>query len=49
MNEDISSNHRKDVATMIASVPKISYAVTHYDSHRLLANVQFYDIENIMQ
>ena len=34
---------------MMAAVPKLSYAVSHYASHRLHANVQFYDIETNMQ
>ena len=31
------------------TVPKISYAVSHYASHFLHANVQFSEIEIIMQ
>ena len=31
------------------AVPNLSYAVSHYASHRLHSNVQFSAIENIMQ
>ena len=48
-NEEVSSNHKDDVATMVAAVPKLSYAVSHYASHHLFSNVQFPDIEKIMQ
>ena len=34
---------------MMAEVPKLSYAVLHYASHLLSANVQFSAIEKIMQ
>ena len=34
---------------MMAEVPKISDAVTHYSSHRLHANVHFSAIETIIQ
>ena len=32
---------------MMAAVPKLSYTVSHYSSHSLRANVQFYDIEKL--
>ena len=48
-NEEVSSNNKDEVATMMAAVPKISYAVSHYSSHCLLANVQFSSIEKFMQ
>ena len=34
---------------MMAMVLNLSDVVTHYDSHCLHANVQFYSIEKIMQ
>ena len=49
VNEEVSSNKKDEVATMVAAVPNISYAVTHYASHFLCANVQFSAIEKIMQ
>ena len=38
-----------EVAQMMASVNKISNAVTHYASHRLRVNVKFSAIEKNMQ
>ena len=34
---------------MMDAVPKLSYAVSYYDSHRLRANVQFPAIEKNIQ
>ena len=31
------------------AVPKVSYTISHYDSHCLCVNVQFSAIEKIMQ
>ena len=49
VNEEVSSNNKDKFATMMAAMPKISYAVSHYDSHHLRSNVQFSAIETIMQ
>ena len=49
VGENVSSSHKKEVATVMAAVSKLSYAVTRYASHRLHANVQFYAIEKIIQ
>ena len=49
VNDEVSSNRRDEVATMIAAMPNISDAVTRYASHRLCANVQFSAIEKIKQ
>ena len=49
VNEEVSSINKDEVATMMAVVPKLSYAVSHYSSHSLHANVQFSTIEKIMQ
>ena len=46
---EITSNNKDEVATMMAAVPELSYAVSHYASHSWRANVQFSDIEKIMQ
>ena len=48
-NEEVSSNKKYYVATMMAVVPNISYVFSHYDSHRLHANVHFSAIEKYMQ
>ena len=48
-NEEVSSNNRYEVATVMDAVPKLSYAISHYASNCLCINVQFYDIEKIMQ
>ena len=48
-NEEVSSNNRYEVATVMDAVPKLSYVVSHYGSHCLHANVQFSAIEKIMQ
>ena len=48
VNEEVSSNKNDEVATMMAAVPKLSYAVSHYASYRLRANVQFSATENIV-
>ena len=49
VNEEVSSNNRDEVATMMDAVPKRSYVVSHYASHLLRANVQFYAIEKNIQ
>ena len=49
VNVEVSSNNKDEVAIMIAVVPKISYVISHYSSHRLRANVQFSAIEKYMQ
>ena len=41
VNYEVSSNEKDEVASMMAAVPKLSNAVTHYASHHLRANVQF--------
>ena len=46
-NEEVCSNNKDEVATMMASVPKLSYAVSHYAPHCLFANVQFSAIEKL--
>ena len=48
-NEEVSSNNKDEVSKMISAVPKLSYAVSHYASHRLRSDVQFSAIEKIMQ
>ena len=47
INDEVSTNHMDKVATMMYVVPKISYEVTHYDSHCICANLQFSAIEKI--
>ena len=42
INEEVYSNNKDEVATMTAEFPNLSYAVSHYDSHHLRDNVQFY-------
>ena len=49
VNEEVSSNNKDEVATTMATVPKLSYAVSHYASHSLRAIVQYFAIEKIMQ
>ena len=49
INEELSSNKNDDVATIMDAVTKLSYAVSHYASHRLRSNVHFYAIEKYMQ
>ena len=49
INEEVSSYNKYEFETVIAVVPNISYAVSHYASYSLPTNVQFYAIENIMQ
>ena len=49
INEEVSSNKNDKVATMMAEVTNLSYAVSHYASHRLRENVQFSAIEKIKQ
>ena len=48
-NEEVSANHKKEVATIMEVVPKVSFAVTSYSSHHLGANVQFSAIDIIIQ
>ena len=48
-NEEVSSNIKYEVATMMAAVTNILYAVSYYASYFLHANVQVSAIENIMQ
>ena len=36
-------------SSLVSEVPKLSYAVSHYASHYLRANMQFSAIEIIMQ
>ena len=47
VNDELYSNDKDEVVSMIDSVHKLSNFVTHYASHRLRANVQFSTIENI--
>ena len=47
VNEEVSSNNKDEVETMIPAVPKISYSVTQYDSHCLRTNVQFSAMEKL--
>ena len=47
LNEEVSSNKKDEVATMMAAVPMPSYAISHYASHSLRANVQFYAIAKL--
>ena len=49
VDKDVSSNHKKEVETMITAVPKLSDAVTNYASHFLRENLQFSAIEKNMQ
>ena len=48
-NEEVSSNNKDEVATMMAAVPKLSYTFLHYASHRLRTNIQFSAIEKNIQ
>ena len=48
-NKEVSSNKKDEVVTMVAVVPKLSYVVSHYASHRLRENVQFSDIKKNIQ
>ena len=47
--DELSSNGKGEVASMMEEVPKLSTYITHYDSHCLRANVQFPTIEKNMQ
>ena len=47
INDKFSSNEKDEVTSIMAAVPKISNAVTHYASHRLCANVKFSAIETL--
>ena len=49
VNDEVFSNHKIEVETIMIAVQNLSDAVTHYSSHCLSANVQFSDIENNMQ
>ena len=49
VNKEVSSNNKDEFATMTDVVPNLSYAISHYSSHRLHANVQFSAIEKIMK
>ena len=49
VNEEVSSDTKDEVETMISEVPKLSYAVSHYASHCLRANMQFSAIEKNIQ
>ena len=49
INDEVSSNQKDKVATMMASVPNIYDSVTQYASHCLHANLQFSAIANIIQ
>ena len=49
INNEVSSNHKDEVATMMAVAIKLSDAVTHYASHHLCANVQSSAIDKNMQ
>ena len=48
-NEEVYSNNKDKVATMMAALTKLSYAVSHYASHHLRANMKFSGIEIIIQ
>ena len=43
-NDEVFYNNKYEVLSMMAAMPKLSNAVTHYASHCLRANVQFSDI-----
>ena len=45
VNYEVSYNDKDEVESMMYAVPKLSNYVTHYTSHRLCSNVQFYAIE----
>ena len=47
VNDEVSSNHKDEVSTMMTAVPNQSYAVTHYASHHRRSNVQFSAIEKL--
>ena len=47
INDEVSSDNKDEVANMMAAVPKLSYAVSHYSSRRLRVNVQFLAIEKL--
>ena len=47
VNEEVCSDKKYEVATMMDAVLKISYSVLHYASHRLRTNVQFSAIEKL--
>ena len=48
-NEEVSLNNKCKAATMMAAVPNLSHAISHFASHSLCANVKFYAIKKIMQ
>ena len=47
VNEEVSSNKKYEVATMIVAAPKLSYAVSKYASDHVRSIVQFYAIEKL--
>ena len=49
VNDEVSSNNKDEVATMMAAVPNLLDTITNYASHRLRSNVQFSAIEKNLQ
>ena len=48
-NDEVYSNDKDEVSTMMDAVPKLSDVVTHHAFHRIRANLQFSGIYKIMQ
>ena len=49
VNDKVSYNDKDEVVYIMYAVTKISNTITHYASHRICSNVQFSDIDKIMQ
>ena len=49
VNEEVSPYNKDEVATMMAAMPNLLYAVSHYASHCQRTKVQFSAIEKNMQ
>ena len=45
VNEEVSSNNKKEITNMMEEATKLSDAVTHYASHCIRVNVRFSAIE----
>ena len=49
VNDELYSNDKDEVVSMVVAVPKQSNAITHYALYLLRANVQFFAIETLIK
>ena len=49
INDEVYSNDKDEVVSMVVAVPKQSNAITHYALYLLRANVQFSAIETLIK